>query len=103
MPNFALHELAHAYHDQVLGFENPEIERVYQAAKSKGIYDRVARKDAAGNQFEERAYAMTNAKEYFAELSEAYFATNDFFPFNRHELREHDPEAFNLLKRLWTE
>ena len=29
--------------------------------------------------------------EYFAEASEAYFGTNDFFPFVRIELRRHDP------------
>ena len=36
MPNFALHELAHAYHDRVLGFENPEIEAAYQRALAAG-------------------------------------------------------------------
>ena len=30
-----------------------------------------------------RHYALTNHKEFFAEMSEAYFGMNDFFPFNR--------------------
>ena len=39
--------------------------------------------------------------EYFAECSEAYFGTNDFYPFVRSELRRHDPDAAALLGRLW--
>jgi Mlc titration factor MtfA (ptsG expression regulator) len=50
---------------------------------------------------EERAYAMSNAKEYFAESSEAYFGRNDFYPFTRAELKEHDPQMYDLLERLW--
>ena len=65
MPFFAFHELAHAYHDQVLGFDNAEIQAVYEAAKKSGRYDKVKR--WTGEKItEERAYAMTNAKEYFA-------------------------------------
>lgn len=101
MPNFALHELAHAFHDRVLGFENPEIEAVFQKARAAGKYDRVQRQDSAGRKRLDKAYAMTNAKEYFAELTEALFTRNDFFPFNRAELQKHDPEAETLLVRLW--
>ncbi len=84
MPNFALHELAHAYHFRSLpnGFDNSEIKAAYQRAKRSGMYDRVERTFGNGkpNTFE-RAYAMTNAMEYFAETTEAYFSRNDFFPF----------------------
>lgn len=101
MPNFALHELAHAFHDRVLGFENAEIKAVYEKARAKGLYDNVSRQDSEGRQRLERAYAMTNPKEYFAESTEAYFSKNDFYPFHRDELKRHDPEMFELLKRLW--
>ena len=40
-PWSVLHELAHAYHDQVLGFEQPEIMAAYQAFKNSGKYDSV--------------------------------------------------------------
>jgi hypothetical protein len=30
---------------------------------------------------EKKAYATTDPKEYFAEISEAYFGKNDFYPF----------------------
>ena len=103
MPNFTLHELAHAYHDRVLpgGFSNAEISAAYRAAKAGGRYERVQRKDAAGKVHWDRAYAMTNAMEYFAESTEAFFSRNDFFPFNRSELRQHDPAMDALLTRLW--
>jgi hypothetical protein len=104
MPNFALHELAHAYHDRVLamGFGNQEIAAAFARAKDAGIYERVERHLGNGkpNTFE-RAYAMTNAMEYFAECTEAYFSRNDFFPFTRDELKSHDPEMFALLEKLW--
>ena len=103
MPNFTLHELAHAYHDRVLpgGFSNAEIAEAYRTAKAGGRYERVQRKDAAGQVHWDRAYAMTNPMEYFAESTEAYFSRNDFFPFNRTELQQHDPAMDALLTRLW--
>jgi hypothetical protein len=44
---------------------------------------------------------MTNAMEYFAEATEAYFARNDFYPFDRDELKKHDPEMYALVEKLW--
>lgn len=101
MPNFVLHELAHAYHDRVLGFGQAEIEAAYQSAKAAGLYERVQRQDSEGRRRLARAYALTNAKEYFAECTEAFFAKNDFFPFTKGELKQHDPGMFDLLARLW--
>jgi hypothetical protein len=105
MPNFTLHELAHAYHDRVLpeGFANPEIKAAYEKAKASGKYERVERWNGDGKpKTFERAYAMTNPQEYFAENTEAFFGVNDFFPFTRAELEKHDPEMFALLERLWS-
>ncbi len=105
MPNFALHELAHAYHDRVLpkGFGHEEIKAAFEKAKASGMYDRVEQRFGDGRSANVRAYAITNPMEYFAESSEAYFSTNDFFPFNREQLAKHDPEMFALLKKLWDE
>lgn len=101
MPNFALHELSHAYHDRVLGFDQPEIIATFEKAKAAGKYDKVQRQDSEGRKRLDKAYAMTNHKEYFAECSEAFFTRNDFFPFTREELKAHDPEMFALLEKLW--
>jgi hypothetical protein len=45
MPNFTLHELAHAYHDRVLprGFNNAEIKTAFERAKAGKSYDKVER------------------------------------------------------------
>jgi hypothetical protein len=104
MPNFLLHELAHAYHHRVLkdGFANAEIKSAYDRVKTAGTYERVERWNGNGRpNTRERAYAMTDPMEYFAETTEAYFVRNDFFPFTRDELRKHDPEMLTLLEKLW--
>ncbi|MBI3856203.1 MAG: hypothetical protein HY293_10990, partial [Planctomycetes bacterium] len=102
MPNFTLHELAHGYHDRVLGFNNPGIKAAYDRAKASGSYDAVERGFGNGKpNTTERAYAMTSPQEYFAESTEAFFVRNDFFPFNREELHRHDPQMEKLLERLW--
>ena len=96
-PCMLIHELAHAYHERVLTFEEPRIMAAYERAKQAALYDKVlnfAAKDA-------RHYALTNHKEFFAELTECYFGTNDFFPFVRPELQRHDPETFQLLEEIW--
>jgi hypothetical protein len=105
MPCFVLHELSHAYHDQVLGFDRPEIIRAYKHAVESKSYDAVERHfgDPHHPNTIERAYAMTNYKEYFAESTEAFFGQNDFFPFTRDQLQQHDPEMYSLLQRLWNE
>ena len=48
-----------------------------------------------------RHYGLTNQMEFLAEMSEAYFGTNDFYPFNRAELITTEPELFELLKTIW--
>ncbi len=102
MPCFVLHELAHAYHDRVLGFEQPDVIAAYRHAVANKSYDSVERFNGPGrHNTVERAYAMTNEKEYFAEDTEAFFGRNDFFPFTRNELEKHDPEMFAVLKRVW--
>ena len=37
-PAVILHELAHGYHDQILGFEHPAVIDAFEAAKSAGTY-----------------------------------------------------------------
>ena len=96
-PYVVLHELAHAFHDQVLGFNNAEIAAAFESAQEAKIYDEVLL--FTGRKV--RHYALSNPKEYFAESTEAYFGVNDFYPFVRAELREHDPTMFALLEKFW--
>ena len=48
-----------------------------------------------------RIDALVDPMEFFAESTEAFFTTNDFFPFNRTQLHAADPETEQLVGRLW--
>ena len=96
-PAVVLHELAHAYHDQVLTFEHPEILAAYEKAKASGSYESVLL--YTGQKV--RHYGLVNHKEYFAEGTEAYLYRNDFYPFVRAELKEHDPTLHDVLVKVW--
>ncbi|WP_367873682.1 hypothetical protein [Luteolibacter sp. Populi] len=98
-PLMILHELSHAWHHRVLpqGYENPEILAGFKRAEAGGKYAMV--RYAGGT--EKRHYALSNAMEYFAECSEAYFGKNDFQPFDRAELREFDPAGYALVEKVW--
>jgi hypothetical protein len=97
-PAVILHELAHAYHDQILGgYDEPRIKAAYDQAMKAGLYDKVL--VYTGNKA--RAYAASSPMEYFAEGTEAYFYKNDFYPFVRAELKQHDPVLYDLLVEIW--
>ena len=96
-PAVVLHELAHAYHDQILGFDYKPIVDSYDEAMKEGTYERVLL--YTGRTV--RHYGATNHKEYFAEGTEAYFYHNDFYPFVRAELNKHDPTLHDALKEVW--
>ena len=82
-PAVVLHELAHGYHDQVLGFDDERIIAVFNAAKEKGSYEKVLLHTGKTV----RHYGLSDHKEYFAEGTEAFFYRNDFYPFVRAELK----------------
>jgi len=96
-PYVVLHELAHSYHDQVLSFDNRQIEEAFNEAKEEGIYAEVLLYTGAMV----RHYGLNNPKEYFAEATEAYFGVNDFYPFVRAELKQHDPRMFAVMESVW--
>ena len=113
-----LHELAHAYHDKMCagGFECPVVIDAYQGAMCEGKYDCIpsvhgpqAQLIADGKKL--KAYACTDCKEYFAELSVSFLSPvdrdesksefNKWYPHNRQQLQAHDPMAFDVLSELW--
>jgi hypothetical protein len=98
-PWMVFHELAHGYHHQFLegGYDNPELAAALTSAKEEKLYDEVLHINGR----RQKHYALTNPMEYFAEQSEAFFGTNDFYPFVRSELQQHDPRMFALQKKLW--
>ena len=105
MPNFALHELAHAYHNHLLGDQHPAILKAYKAAKKSGKFTKLPKRTGDLKKpltvGKGPTYAMTNQMEYFAETTEAYFGENDITPYDRASLREWDPKVIPLLEKVW--
>ncbi len=97
MPWVVLHELAHGFHDQTIGFEDPRVIAAWKKFCESGKYKSVL--TSPGHMREH--YGLTNQKEFFAEMTEAYFGSNDFYPFVTGELKQAEPELFDLLAEIW--
>ncbi len=96
-PWCVLHELAHAYHDQVLGFGEERIKQAWESYVASGHGRMVLHVSGTFRPH----YALTNQKEFFAEMTEAYFGTNDFVPFVHGQLKHEEPGIFALLRDIW--
>lgn len=96
-PACLLHEYAHAWEFNVPAMTQL-IKPAFEHALKSGLYQSVA---YIGQPSPRPAYALENEKEYFAELTEAYFGRNDFFPFTRDELRTYDPTGYAMIERVW--
>lgn len=111
-----LHELSHAYHHGMLpnGYANKDIQRCYDLAMKEGLYDSIeyhsgcSSDGGAMRRSTAKAYACTNAMEYWAELSAAFLGGlddkkeyNKWYPFNREQIQKHDPRAYSMLSHLW--
>ena len=105
-----IHEFSHAYHHKCLekGYDNDEIRECFELAMKERLYDWVRVHGPQGPMA--KAYASTNAMEYFAELSAAFLGQpnmqsgeefNKWYPFNRRQIKEHDPRAYEMLKKVW--
>ncbi len=92
-----LHELAHAYHDQVLGFDHPGILEAYQKFCDSRKFDRVA--TLGGRQMPH--YGLTDHKEFFAEMTETFFIGNYYYPFNHYELYHTHRPSYELMAEIW--
>ena len=97
MPWVVLHELAHGFHDQTIGFDDARVTAVWKKFCDSGKYKSVL--TSPGHMRED--YGLTNQKEFFAEMTEAYFGSNDFYPFVTGELKQAEPETFTLLEEIW--
>jgi hypothetical protein len=106
VPGWLLHEMAHALHDRVLGFDYPPVKSAYRKAMDRRLYDEVDTHvfhDLGQFRIERRpAYARTNHCEYFAELSIAYLnLPTEYYPFTRDDLADHDPGGYALMDGFW--
>jgi len=96
-PAVVLHELSHAYHHQILGFDDERIFNAFKAARDSDVYKRTLTHRGKTA----RHYALSDHKEYFAEGTEAFFYRNDFYPFVRAELKQADPKLHAVLAEIW--
>lgn len=92
-----LHELAHAYHDRVLGFDHPEILEAYQKFCDTEKFDAIPLVSGDIRPH----YGLTDHKEYFAEMTETFFVGNNYFPFTHFDLyHEHQP-TYEMVAKIW--
>lgn len=98
-PWLVFHELSHGYDWYILGETRTygSDSRAFQNGIKKGKYAQALH----WNGRMRKPYHATNKMEFFAETSEAFFGTNDIFPFVRAELRDHDLEAFHNVAAQW--
>ncbi len=97
MPWVVLHELAHGYHDQVLGYEEPRVKAAWKSFCESGKYQSVL--TSVGSKREH--YGLTNQMEFFAEMTESYLGSNDFYPFVGGELKQAEPGVYALMADIW--
>src|SRR5262249_10897783 len=106
-PYWLTHELAHAYHDRVLGFDIKAIRASYESAKNSKLYDHVETKSVGWTRRMEtaqaREYARTTRLEYFGVLSVARLARNCSYAYTAQGLRKHGPGGYSLMQEIWGE
>lgn len=93
-----VHELSHAYHLEQWPEKQPDILRAWDHAVENGLYRNVL--DDKGQRID-KAYALVNQLEYFAELSSMYFVGCQYQPFNRRELKTYDPVGYAMIEKMW--
>ena len=79
-----LHELAHAYHDQVLTFQDPDVLAAYKRC-------------VAGTTYPERDWVKSDHKEFFAGVTTRYFGTKE----EREAVGRRDPVLETFLQKTW--
>lgn len=94
----ALHELSHAYYFRHIKRLYQTNNAAYQNAEKNNLYQKVK---SVHGQVLEKAYALTNEKEYFAELAKTYLFGNHYFPFTGKELREYDPVGYAMISNAF--
>ncbi|UTA49021.1 hypothetical protein L1F30_05600 [Simiduia sp. 21SJ11W-1] len=94
----SIHELAHGFYHYHKKRLYPLALKVYENAKKSGLY---TNRKTAWNKVIEKAYALENHREYFAELSAMYFSRHYYEPFERNGLLAYDPQGYKLIDQAW--
>jgi len=91
----AVHELSHAYYYYHWKNIYRSVNKAYKNTVEQGRYRNVKTKSG---KVIAKAYALTNEREYFAELSKIIHVGNYYYPFDGGELREYDPEGYQAVR-----
>lgn len=93
-----VHEFSHAFHLEQWPEDKPEIVTAWQHAVDANLYHDVIRHDGT---ILKKGYAITNALEYFAELSCMYYCGCEYTPYSRSELKKYDPTGYAMIEQVW--
>jgi hypothetical protein len=81
----------------VLGYEEPRVKAAWEKFRDSGKYTSVLTSPG----YMRPHYGLNNQMEFFAEMTESYFGSNDFYPFVAGELKQAEPEIFALMAEIW--
>ena len=101
-PYLLLHSLALLYLDQFVSNDQKNLlEQTYNAAIAERKYQSVYGTNGIKLILNQTPDAKKDKETYFAELTEAYWGENDFFPFDYAELERYDNDGFVLMEAIW--
>ena len=92
------HEIGHTWHLRDWPAQHPDIVEAWQAAKQAGLYTNV---ENYKGKIISSAYALTNEREYFAELSAIYFVGGSYYPYDRAGLKDYDKRGYSIIEQHW--
>lgn len=94
----ALHELSHAYYYYHRKQIYQNLRAAYEHARAQKLYRNVKMKNGVAIP---EAYALTDYREYFAELAKIYHLDNYYYPFNREDLERYDPVGYQMIEKAF--
>jgi hypothetical protein len=98
MPGLVIHEFAHAYHKNNYNKIDKAIMRAFNNSQTEKLYKQTSSKR---NHRGSAVYASTNAFEYFADLTAMYYGVNEYYPYNRADLKKYDSVGYEMIEEVW--
>ncbi len=92
-----LHQLIHGFQDRAFGFEGPRIVAGYERFKARHAKTRVLLPSGERGPHP----ALIRPREYFLEMSLAYFNLGRVPPKTAEALKQSDLETFQLIEACW--
>ncbi|MDP1978534.1 DUF4124 domain-containing protein [Undibacterium sp.] len=92
------HEIGHTWHLRDWPAKHPEVTDAFQAAKLAGLYKNV---ETYKGKMLDTAYALTNEREYFAELTAMYFMGSTYYPYDKAGLKKYDARGYQMIEQYW--